>query len=278
MSSFELNARTRQLLRGPLKHIRKAALATALVPLGSVALPEPALAQEHTSRVDATVTPEAGGFRYDFTVYNTSGGIAASTGETGGGVSAFGVGIPVIVDWELPLFDLDDIVPGSIQSPSGWSFEILTPPYVSSQNGVVWTTYDADTDPLLDPAQGGDPNLYGPNPQAFENPPYVLHWFDDFTNSGGAGAIFPNQFLSDFSFVSEYSSRNAPYLASWDDLPPRGGDPPIPGSGFGSPNSPARQAAQGVPEPSSIVLFVMAGSSLLAAAGYRRAQKTGNES
>ena len=271
MSSFELTARTRQLLRGPLKHVRKAALATALVPLGSVTLPDSAHAQQNvnTSRVDATVTPDAGGFRYDFTVFNTSFGGVATGVNSSGDVSAAGVGIPVIVDWELPLFSLDDVDMNSIQSPSGWNFEILTPPYTSSQNGNVWNTYDADTDPLLDPLQGGDPNLYGPNPQAFENPPYVLHWFDDFTSSGGAGGIFPNNFLSGFSFVSEFSSQNAPYLASWSDFPPRGGDPPIPGSGFGSPNSPARQAAQGVPEPSTIVLLVMAGSSLLAA-GYRR--------
>jgi hypothetical protein len=184
-------------------------------------------------------------------------------------VNTFGAGVtPVIVDWELPLFSLDDIDVSSIQSPSGWNFEILTPPYNSSYNGIVWSSYDADTDPLLDPSQGGDPDLYGPNPQAFENPPYVLHWYWP-NSSGGAGPIFPGGFLSDFSFESDYSSQNAPYMASWQNLPPRGGDPPIPGSGFGSPNSPARMAAQGIPEPTTFVMFVMAGS-LLAAAGCRR--------
>ena len=270
MSSFELSARTRQLLRGPLKHIRKAALATALVPLGSVALPESVIAQENTSRVDATVTPEAGGFRYDFTVFNTSDGGVATFGSGGGALAA-------IIDWELPLFALDDIDVSSIDGPSGWDFEIVEPPYDTSQNSNVWTTYDPASDPLLDPTQGGDPNLYGPNPEAFDNPPYVLHWFENgLGGSGAAGPIFPGAFLDGFSFVSVYSSRNAPYMASWSDFPPRGGDPPIPGSGFGSPNSPARQAAQGVPEPSSFVLFVMAGSSLWAAACYRRAKEDGN--
>ena len=260
MSYFELTAKTRHLLSGSLKHVRKAALAGALVPLGTVALSEPVHAQDNTSRVDATVTPVGNQFRYDFTVHNTSFG----------GVSAFGVGVtPVIIDWELPLFALDDIDISSIQSPFGWYYEIVSPPYNTSQDGNVWTNYDTDTDPLLDPAQGGDLNLYGPNPEAFDNPPYVLHWYESF-ESGGAGPIFPGQFLGGFSFVSDYSSRNAPYMASWNFFPPRGGDPPIPGSGFGSPNSPARMAAQGIPEPSTFVMLVMAGSSLLAAAGYRR--------
>jgi hypothetical protein len=259
MSYFELNARTRRLLRGPLKHARKAALATALVPLGAVAVPDTATAGVpsfgNTSRVDATVTPDNGRFRYEFTVHNTSSGI--------------GKGTPVIVDWELPLFSLTDIDIGSIEDPFGWSFEILTPPYASTQNGTVWTAYDPATDPLLDPNQGGDPNLYGPNPQVFDNPPYVLHWYEDGSASGGAG-IFPQQFLSGFAFVSDYSSRNAPYMASWNFFPPAGGDPPIPNQGFGSPDSPARQAAQGIPEPASVVLFVMAGVSLLAATAGRR--------
>lgn len=263
MSYFELSARTRQLLSGPLKHVRKASLAAALVPLGSVALTESAMAQENTSRVDAVVTPVGSQFRYDFTVFNTSFFSSA--------------GAPIIIDWELPLFELGDLDLGSIQSPFGWSHEIIAPPYNTSQGTNVWTTYDPATDPLLDPMQGGDPNLYGPNPEAFDMPPYVLHWFDDAgLGSGSTEGIFPQSFLSGFSFVSDYSSRNAPYMASWTSFPPRGGDPPIPGSGFGSPNSPARQAAQGVPEPSTLVLFVMAGSSLLAA-GYRRAKDNDEE-
>ena len=63
-----------------------------------------------------------------------------------GGVSAFGVGVtPVIIDWELPLFALDDIDISSIQSPFGWYYEIVTPPYNTSQDGNVWTNYDPET-------------------------------------------------------------------------------------------------------------------------------------
>ncbi len=260
MTAFELTQKTRQLLRGPLKHVRKAALATALVPLGAVALPDAAYAQliQNTSRVDATVTSVGSNFLYEFTVRNTSGGFEVLTDD----FVAASIGLPVIIDWELPLFDLDDV--SSIQSPFGWDYEIVEPPY-ETDLGPIWSSYDAGTDPLLDPLQGGDPDLYGPNPEVFENPPYVLHWFADFSQSGGAGAIFPGGFLSGFSFESEFTSRNAPYLASWSEFPPAGGDPPIPGGlfAFGTPNSPARQAAQGIPEPSSLVLLVMAGIPLL---------------
>jgi hypothetical protein len=262
MSSFDLCARTRQLLRGPLKHVRKAALAGALVPLGSVALMESAVAQEGTSRVDATVTPVGSQFRYDFTVFNTS--------ILGSGSTAW------LIDWELPLFDLGDLDLGSVDSPPEWAFEILTAPYDTGQGTNVWSTYDPATDPLLDSMQGGDPNLYGPNPEVFDMPPYVLHWYEIDQSSGGIG-VFPGEFLSGFSFISDYSSRSAPYMASWLSFPPRGGDPPIPGAGFGSPNSPARKAAQGVPEPSTLVLFVLAGSSLLVA-GHRREKIDRNDS
>ncbi len=119
MSYFELNARTRRLLLGPLKHVRKAALAASLVPLGSVALNESAMAQENTSRVDATVTPVGEQFRYDFTVFNTSFGAPSILGAAGGEG-----GTPIIVDWELPLFDLGDLDIASIDSPDGWSYEI----------------------------------------------------------------------------------------------------------------------------------------------------------
>ncbi len=46
VNQVELNQRTQQLLDGPLKHIRAAALAAALLPLASVAA-APASAQYH---------------------------------------------------------------------------------------------------------------------------------------------------------------------------------------------------------------------------------------
>jgi hypothetical protein len=71
-----------------------------------------------------------------------------------------------------------------------------------------------------------------------------------------AAAIFAGDSLDGFSFVSNYSARSAPYLASWFFEPPTQGDPPIGDSGFASPLSPARQLAQGeVPEPEAMALF-----------------------
>lgn len=204
----------------------------------------------YSSRVDAEIRPVGGRFRYDFTVVNTT-------------LLAFQFqGVPVIMDWELPLFSLDDIDVSSITSPEGWTHQIVTPPFPPS----FWN-YDADTDPLLDPSQGGDPNLYGPNPQVFENPPYVIHWV---TSDPERYGIRPGGSLPGFGFFSNYAPLNAPYLASWVDLPPRGGDPPIPGSEFGTPLSPARLGAQQllIPEPATFLMTALFGP--LAIIGFRR--------
>jgi len=202
----------------------------------------------YSSRVDATITPSGAQFMYAFEVFNTSGG----GGEVG---TAQFFGTPVIMDWELPLFSLSDLDVNSIVSPLGWQHEIVSP---HTAPPSFWNYVAAD-DPLLDPGQGGDPNLYGPNPHVFENPPFVLHWFTDDPETYG---IFPGNSLGGFGFLSDFSPLNAPYLASWVDLPPRGGDPPIPGSAFGTPNSPARQIAQ-QPEPSTILLAAMCGLGLM---------------
>ncbi len=211
---------------------------------------------DYSSRVDATVTLTSGGqYRYSFTVVNTSFGLSQLDG------------VPVIMDWELPLFSLDDLDVDSITSPEGWIHQIVTPPLPPS----FWN-YSAANDPLLDPGQGGDPNLYGPNPQVFENPPFVLHWF---THDPETYGIFPGSSLDGFGFLSSYSAFNAPYLASWVDLPPRGGDPPIPGSAFGTPLSPARLGAQQflVPEPASFLLLAIGGGMLLVYCRRRKARQ-----
>lgn len=227
----------------------KAFVATLLV----MAIASPGLTSTigpfYSSRVDATVTLEGSQYRYSFEVFNTTVGAAQFQG------------IPVIMDWELPLFSLDDIIPSSITSPEGWRHELVAHPMPPS----FWN-YRADEDPLLDPGQGGDPNLYGPNPHVFENPPYVLHWFTEEPEQYG---IYPEESLSGFGFLSNYLPFNAPYLASWVDLPPRGGDPPIPGNAFGTPLSPARLGAQQflIPEPSSAALLVL--GTVLLAAGWR---------
>jgi hypothetical protein len=202
----------------------------------------------YSSRVDAAITLQPSGqFLYSFTVVNTSGFSAAQTGFF----------TPVIMDWELPFFSLSDFDTSSITSPAGWGYEIVTP---YNADPSFWN-YNAATDPLLDPNQGGDPNLYGPNPEVFNEPPYILHWVTDDPSQYG---IFPGNSLSGFSFLSSYGPFNAPYLASWVDLPPRGGDPPTPEeNAFSTPLSPARFAAQRFPEPGTLLLIGAGAAGLL---------------
>ena len=214
----------------------------------------PAQAQlnDRSSKVEAQVTDISGTFLYEFTLFNTS------DVEIG----------PDIVDFELPLFSLDDIDVDSILSPDGWTHEILvgkddTSDFYNNPEGPYgdyqWN-YDADTDPLLDLNQGGNPDLYGDNPQVFENPPLIIHWYSEAEDIGDGfflplEPISPGDSLSGFSFESEFSDQNAPYLASWFRRPPLGGDPPIPDNGFTTPNSPARQQAQMASTPESSSLF-----------------------
>jgi hypothetical protein len=256
---------------------------------------KPALATKITS-VSTTITPEGDYFRYNFTLKNDS-----TAGEQ-------------IRAWDLPLFSLNDIVPGSITSPGqrlgvggtfqyyrGWNYGLIqgttqgSPVIASdivplnanstsraSKNFFGWE-YNAANDYQL----AANPGQFGPNPQAFENPPYVIHWLTGFASFHGwdyyltdvdAGLennenvriitsptpLYPGQSQSGFSFLSSYSDQNAPYQAYWNSPPVTIGDPPIPGElGFSTPNSPARQAAQGsdptIPTPALLPGLVSMG-------------------
>ena len=207
---------------------------------------------EYSSRVDAQVTPQNGTFLYEFTVVNTT-----PNGEIGGDF--------VIVNWELPIFAAADIIDGSVQSPDGWQFEIIDPnattAVYNNQSGPYgeyrWD-YQAATDPALDI----DPDLYGPNPEVFDDPPLIVHWYttpveDEITFP--ENPIFAGNSLSGFQFESDFGPLNGPYQSSWFFIPPVTGDPPLPGQGLATPNSPARQAAQGVqpiPEPASVAIWL----------------------
>lgn len=210
-----------------------------------------------SSRVDATVTPVGDKFLYEFEVFNTS---PVLSGSGYGGDTC-----DEIVDWELPLFDVEDLDVTSITSPSSWNFEILPPDGTSDYynnpdspyNPTGWN-YTAADDPLLI----ADADLYGSNPQVFENPPLILHWYNPADSSSNlpTNSIFPGGSLGEFSFLSDFAPKNAPYLSSWFNRPPRRGDPPIPfGLTFATPNSSSRQQAQdignpiSVPEPGSLL-------------------------
>lgn len=285
----------RSLLEGPLRHVRGASLAAMLVPL-AMAGTSPAEASAidpcRTSRVDAEVTAGAGDgsqYLYEFTVFNTSPSDASG---------ACGINNNVIVDWELPLFSPGDIVAGSLTSPNEWWRAEVIPPgqstfpsgYYKNPDGPYgnyeWD-YAPGVDPLLDPGQGGDPNLYGPTPGMFINPPLIVHWYtcdgdwvqdpdcEVILASSPVSPIAAGQNLGGFSFLSDYAPQNAPYLTSWFQEPPTSGDPPSPGGTFGIPGSPEFFAAQGqsdptpVPEPAALALLG-AGAAML---GIRRRRR-----
>ncbi len=237
----------------------------------------------YSSRVDSTVTPQAAQFRYDFTVFNTSEVLELAVAEATLEVFQIEPGeIPVIVDWELPIFSLSDVAglnpndpSGAIDSPDGWAVEVIPPDSstdiynnVDGPYGPYSWDYDAATDPA---AQAGD---YGPNPEVFNDPPWIIHWYLQPNGPGELPAgIFPGDSLDGFGFVSDYSEQAAPYLSSWFFLPPALGDPPIPNDPvFSTPNSPERQQAQrgAIPEPASLAAWALVLGVAIAAGLIRR--------
>ena len=259
-------------LNPALTQSRTATVAAALIALGLGALVASGPADAGSfgpptpsSRVDATVTPDSGGSLYKFSVFNTTPIPSAVTINSTVISPLCSNCTNVIVNWELPLFSLNDIRSGTILSPTNWTYEIIAPgasPPVSSNYyndptgpyGPYKWNYSAATDPLL----ATTPGLYGPNPSVFDNPPWIIHWY---TLDNGSGiplnSILPGGSLPGFEFISDFSSLNAPYLSSWYLLPPVSGDPPAPNNSFGTPNSPARQFAQGVPEPATVSLIAL---------------------
>jgi hypothetical protein len=270
---------------GDFVKIKITAFLSAIAVCSPIAFIQPASAAKITS-VSTTITPEGNYFRYNFTLKNDS-----TAGEQ-------------IRAWDLPLFSLNDIIPGSITSPGqrlgegstfqyyrGWNYGLIQgttqgSPVIASDIVPLnarstsraskyyfgWE-YNAANDYQL----VANPGQFGPNPQAFENPPYVIHWLTGFGYAGAGGfdgylynvdgegrsnpdgssdnssitivtsptPLYPGQSQSGFSFLSRYSDQNAPYQAYWNRPPVTIGDPPIPGElGFSTPNSPARQAAQ----------------------------------
>ena len=258
---------------------------------------KPVQAQLQSSTVESEVTDQGNGtFLYKFEVFNLSSPFEENDSDD----EENELEDLLLVDWELPIFNLDDLNLSTITSPTDWTYEIVNldgeivhspdssrigdpSDFFNNEKGPYgdygWN-YVAATDPLL----LGDPDLYGPNPEVFETPPLILHWYtladfeeeddDEDDDVTPLNPIFPQQSLNGFSFESEFSSINAPYLSSWFFLKPVTGDPPIPGgAGFGTPNSPARQQAQSVtvtvPEPASI-LGMLAFGTYAAALGLKK--------
>ncbi len=243
---------------------RRATTAICLVALAlALAAASPARAvfgHSYSSRVDGAATLLAdGNTAYAFSVVNTSEPIDLYR----------------IVDWELPIFSLGDVLPGSVICPDGWTYEIISPDattaYYNNPNspyGEYRWSYDPSGDPLL----GTDPDAYGVDASIFVDPPYIIHWYteanSDFQPIAAIHAFGPDDPLSSlagFGFVSQYSATGAPNQTSWYMNPARTNDPPIPGhSGGLLPDSPSFRG-QDVPEPSALMVLI---GGLASAAGW----------
>ncbi len=277
------------------KKLGAVALAGALVPLAvagssteaDAGTPPPDLRSSH---VEGFVSPEGPEFRYSFEVFNTT---PFPSGSGSGGGSGFGENI--IVDWELPLFSLRGIDIESITSPEFWSFEIIRPDgrivvgdrdddedgFSDIYGGGIfgdegpYGEYFWDWEAINDPVFAQNPDVYGPNPDQFEDPNLILHWYAEEFFFG----IFEQESLGEpfdpelgfphtFSFLAEDGATNVPYEASWFFQEQTIGDPPSPqgqgGIPIGIPNN-------RVPEPGMIALFA---TGLLGLFGLRRRRKS----
>lgn len=210
-------------------------------------------------------SPGSGVFSYNFTVCNLSDGSFFGQDE-----ERFA---DAIRDWELPWDPAANV--DNIRTPDGWSWMIETRDVPNPSTG--WAG----------PIEWQDPNddFYDPR---YANHTQVLHFY---TGCGGfevatlrssvndeavdCGAlrnawIFPlgegfgDNFLSGFGFDAPIGPTNAPYQASWVELPIETGDPDNPGAALTS-----SFFAQPIPEPSSIALMSIA----LLAAGRRKMGK-----
>ncbi len=257
--------RSRDILARSLQGSQAAALAAVIVPLGSLALSQgnqamalTEIGPEYSSRVDSVITDQGNGVsRYEFTVVNTTDPYSGYQG-----------GQFLIVNWELPSFTNPTSIIFNIQSPFGWDYEIIEGVNSSTQyyNNVegpygqyIWE-YDSTQDPQV--AANGGNNPYPLEFSAYDNPPFLIHWFT-VTGSeiGPTAPIFPGDSLSGFSFDTlATSSDNSPYSSSWLFQPIRLGDPPVPGSNDTGISVPSNF----VPEPTSLLLLAgLAGMTTL---------------
>ena len=209
----------------------------------------PGASQE--SAVLSNTIDTGGGYSYNFTVCNRSDPTLGRNDEQGFA--------DLIRDWELPWDPNANIA--NIRVPFGCDWEIETrgqPNPTTGWEGVI--EWPDPNDPFYDPR--------------FANHTQVLHFY---TGCGGGFTtaatlisdanpnpsdcdflpnawIFPNSELSGFGFDAPFNATNAPYQASWVELPVNTGDPDFPTTGV-----PLTRGffATPVPEPSTIALMAL---------------------